>query len=103
MIKATNHWLNISNWFEAEELELITQLHSLAFLQSLFEDREENLYFRWKEAQTEEFKKDESNCSNKRSDGSITTEAFEMWALLKPKKGNTYNKVHAELNKDLYK
>ncbi|KAI9480853.1 MAG: hypothetical protein EXX96DRAFT_607641 [Benjaminiella poitrasii] len=54
--------------FEVKELELTTRLIQ-PLLQQLFEDRAENLYLHWTDTQTEEFKKDEINCSNKRPDG----------------------------------
>ncbi|KAI9485835.1 MAG: hypothetical protein EXX96DRAFT_21726 [Benjaminiella poitrasii] len=62
--------------FEAKELELTTRLIQL-LLQQLFDDRAENIYLRWTDTQTKEFKKDEINCSKKRPDGCITLKTYE--------------------------
>lgn len=89
--------------FEARELELTTRLiHPL--LQPLFEDRSEGRYFRWTDAQTEEYKKNASNCSSKRPDGCITLRAHEDLNVgfieVKDKK---HRNNKAKLNRDLWK
>ncbi|KAI7899997.1 uncharacterized protein BX663DRAFT_563455 [Cokeromyces recurvatus] len=59
--------------FDAKEFELTIRLIQPILL-LLFEDREENIYLRRTDAQTEE---DKSNCSNKRPDGCITLKTYE--------------------------
>lgn len=89
--------------FEAKELELTTRLVQ-PLLQPLFEDRAENLYLRWTDTQTEEFKKDEINCSNKRPDDSITLKTYEeINSGFIEVKEEKYQHNETKLNKDLYK
>ncbi|CAO3620973.1 unnamed protein product [Mucor hiemalis] len=89
--------------FDAKKLELTSRLVQ-PLLQPLFENEEEGLYLRWTDTQTEEFKKDEVNCSNKRPDGLITMKAFKTInvGFIEVKK-QKYRNNDAKTNKDLYK
>ncbi|KAG1473430.1 hypothetical protein G6F56_000953 [Rhizopus delemar] len=88
---------------EGNKLELTTRLVQ-PLLQPLFEDRAENLYLRWTDTQTEEFKKDEIDCSNKRPDGSIMLKTYEKINLgfIEVKEEKCQNN-ETKLNKDLYR
>ncbi|KAI7901899.1 uncharacterized protein BX663DRAFT_474490 [Cokeromyces recurvatus] len=89
--------------FNTKEFELTTRLIQ-PFLLPLFDDREENIYLRWTNVQTEEHKKDESNCSNKRPDGCITLKTYEKISLgFIEVKEEKYRNDKNKLNKDLYK
>lgn len=89
--------------FEAKELELTPRLIQ-PLLQPLFEDRAEKIYLRWIDTQTEEYKKDGINCSNKRPDGCITQKAYEDINLgfIEVKEEKQQNDK-SKLNKDLHK
>ncbi|ORE15114.1 hypothetical protein BCV71DRAFT_185992, partial [Rhizopus microsporus] len=70
----------------------------------LFEDKAENIYLRWTDAQTKEYKKDEPNCSNKRPEGCITLKTYVKINLgfIKVKE-EKYRNNKTKLNNDLYK
>lgn len=89
--------------FEVKVLELTTPLIQ-PLLQPHFEDRTENCYLRWTNTQTEEFKKDEINCFDKRPDGCITSKTHKNinvgFIEIKEEKYRNYT---SKLNRDLYK
>ena len=89
--------------YNKEELELITRVIQPALL-PLFDDVENNIYFRWTDAQTEEYKEDGINSSNKRPDGCVTlmTNKNKNMAFIEVKSAK-HSKDKVKLNYDLNK
>ncbi|KAG1108089.1 hypothetical protein G6F42_016121 [Rhizopus arrhizus] len=89
--------------YNKEELELITRVIQPALL-PLFDDVENNIYFRWTDAQTEEYKEYGINSSNKRPDGCVTlmTNKNKNMAFIEVKSAK-HSKDKVKLNYDLNK
>ncbi|KAG1460236.1 hypothetical protein G6F46_001944 [Rhizopus delemar] len=89
--------------YNKKELELITRVIEPALL-PLFDDVGKNIYFRWTDAQTEEYKEDEVNSSSKRPDGCVTLMANKNKSIAFVEvKSAKYSKDKVKLNYDLNK
>lgn len=89
--------------YNKEDLELITRVIQPALL-PLFDDVEKNIYFRWTDAQTEEYKEDEIKSSSKRPDGCVTLMASKSKSIAFVEvKSAKYSKDKVKLNYDLNK